>query len=81
MSRAIGDMAAAFANQDSSGEPEVSPLAQAVKLLSAEEGLSKVEKAKLMLVAQKDIGFANLILSVEDVETRDAIYRLKLGEV
>jgi hypothetical protein len=79
MSEAIGEMAVALStgSQDSS-ESEQSRLSKAVKLLGKDERLTVKEKAKLMLIAQQDIGFADLILSVEDEETRCAIYELKL---
>lgn len=80
MSQAISGMAAVFSQDSTAGESEQSRLARAVKLLGKEEGISRLDKAKLMLVAQKDIGFADLILSVDDAETRSAVYTLKLEE-
>lgn len=79
MSRAIGEMAAVFGGGSQTDDlSEPARLNRAVKMLEQEVVLTVIDKAKLMLMAQKDIGFADLILSVEDEETRQAVYRLKL---
>lgn len=79
MSEAIGNMAAVFSNDSQqSGESEQSRLGRAVAALAKEEGLTTVNRARLMIMAQKDIGFADLILSVDDSATRNAIYDLQL---
>lgn len=78
MSRAIGDMAAVFANDG--GQSDQSRLTKAVTVLEKEEGLSTMDRAKLMIMAQKDSGFADLIISVKDDATRRTIYDLQLAQ-
>jgi hypothetical protein len=75
MSKSIEGMASVFGGSQSS---EPVRLGQAVALLEKEKDIPTKDKARLMLIAQQDIAFADLILSVKDVDTRHAIYQLKL---
>ncbi|KAF5362695.1 hypothetical protein D9758_011676 [Tetrapyrgos nigripes] len=77
MTHAIDNVAIAIAASESEADKKAKK--DAIQLVQGMDGLSKPEIAKILVLISKDVSFAELLLEIDNEETRMEVLRVQLA--